>query len=139
MCVCLYGAPMTIEPIYKNIGAVIRAKRRLLDLAQEKLATQLGISRATLANIETGRQRVLAHQLYGFARALGVKPADLLPVSPPEADWTALPLPSDLKPEQKQQIAQLIGLVQTTPANTQEEANDQTNQTLTGKQRKGTA
>src|SRR5207302_10862870 len=68
-------ACMNLEPIYKTIGGIIRQRRRRLDLAQAKLAGLLGISRATLASIETGRQRVLVHHLYAFAEALNMKPS----------------------------------------------------------------
>ncbi len=71
----LYHHQMTVEPIYKSIGAIIRGKRRGREWPQQMLAARLGISRATLANIETGRQRVLAHQLYAFAEALDTKSA----------------------------------------------------------------
>jgi transcriptional regulator with XRE-family HTH domain len=103
---------MKPEPIYKQIGGTIRALRRRADQAQEALAAQLGISRATLANIETGRQRILVHQLYSIAQVLGVKVGDMLP-SPPEdlvaVNWTSLSFEGDLNAEQKKQVANLIG------------------------------
>jgi len=105
---------MTTEPIYKEIGKIIRALRRRADKAQNVLAAQLGISRATLANIETGRQRILVHQLYAFADVLGVKLADLLPVSrgePVEASLAALSIEGDLNAEQRKQVMSLIGSV----------------------------
>ena len=71
---------MDTDPIYKLIGAVIKARRKTLELKQETLAGRLGISRGSLANVETGRQSVLVHQLYKFAAALGVTPSDLLPL-----------------------------------------------------------
>lgn len=93
-------------------------------MRQKNLAAFVGISRGTLANIETGRQNLHVHQLYNFARALKLRsPADLLP-SPktqevnvgrtglpiPKAAYiggTGRPAPKDrkLKPVQKEQIA----------------------------------
>ena len=106
---------MTLEPIYKTIGGIIRQRRRRLELPQAKLARTLGISRATLANIETGRQRVLVHHIYALAQALDMKPGELLPqvatTAGSNGDWTKLPIPQDLKPLQKEQIALLIGPV----------------------------
>jgi transcriptional regulator with XRE-family HTH domain len=102
---------MKIENIYQAIGATIRGKRRSLDMAQETLASRVGISRATLANIETGRQRILVHQLYALADALKIDPKDLLVSRPQLSDLTnlsRLPLPSDLNPLQKEQITLLI-------------------------------
>jgi len=105
---------MKLEPIYKTIGTLIRRRRRRLDWSQRLLAARLGISRATLANIETGRQRILVHHLYAFAEILEMKPSDFLPAgaSPDSAqDWSSLPIPNDLNLRQKEQIARLIGPV----------------------------
>jgi len=101
----------------------VRQRRRRLELPQADLARRLGISRATLANIETGRQRILVHQLYSLAKALEMKLAELLP--PPESsaqggDWAQLPMPADLKLKQKEQIALLIGSVKSTTSPTTE-------------------
>jgi transcriptional regulator with XRE-family HTH domain len=108
---------MTPDPIYKHIGEIIKARRRKLGLKQEALAGQMGISRGSLANVETGRQNILVHQLYKYAATLQLEPFDLLP--PPSKDhFTAgraeLPLPHDLKAKQKDQIARLFDLVDTT-------------------------
>jgi transcriptional regulator with XRE-family HTH domain len=102
---------MPPNPIYTHIGAVIKARRKTLGLKQEHLARILGISRGSLANVETGRQSILVHQLYNFASALQLTPFDLLPQpadEPFSVDRTELPLPGDLKAQQKQQIARLF-------------------------------
>ena|SRR5437762_728216 len=100
---------MTPAPIYQQLGSIIRSRRRQLGLTQHALAARLAISRAALANIETGRQKVFVHHLYAFAVELNLSPADLLPPAPTPAAglWTEL-MPADLKPGQKQQIAQLL-------------------------------
>jgi DNA-binding XRE family transcriptional regulator len=54
---------MNLELIYKTLGGIIGQRRRRLELSQAKLARILGISRTTLANIETGRKRVLVDHL----------------------------------------------------------------------------
>jgi transcriptional regulator with XRE-family HTH domain len=107
---------MSLEPLYRSIGAAIRAKRRQRDWTQEVLAKKLMISRGTLANIESGRQRILVHQLYALAAALELKPIDLLPTasvgtSTPEA----FPLPQDLNAQQKDQLSRLIQSADLTP------------------------
>jgi transcriptional regulator with XRE-family HTH domain len=107
---------MTPDPIYKEIGAVIKSRRKTLGLKQETLAGMLRISRGSLANVETGRQSILVHHLYKFAAALQLPPFDLLP--PPSTDHfraerTDLPLPHDLKAQQKEQIARLFDGVDT--------------------------
>ncbi len=111
-----YKQAMTCDPIYKHIGAMIKARRKTLGLKQVNLAGMLGISRGSLANVETGRQSVLVHQLYKFAAALELTPFDLLP--PPSSEQfragrTELPLPDGLKAEQKEQIARLFEQVDT--------------------------
>ena len=103
---------MKPEPIYKTIGTIIRRRRRRLEWPQKLLAAHLGISRATLANIETGRQRILVHHLYAFAEVLQMKPNDFLPAGATvdsAQDWSSLPIPDDLNLRQKEQIARLIG------------------------------
>ena len=105
---------MEPEPVYKTIGGIVRQKRRRLELPQAELARRLGISRATLANIETGRQRILVHQLYSLAEALDLKLMELLPpsvASMEASDWSQLPIPAGLKVQQKEQIALLISSV----------------------------
>jgi len=98
------------DPVYKVIGSVIRRRRKQLTMKQETLANQLAISRGSLANIETGRQGILVHQLYRFAEALKLAPTDLLPPAEnlsPLAEWTEK-LPPGLNSIQQQQLARLI-------------------------------
>jgi transcriptional regulator with XRE-family HTH domain len=97
-----------------RIGALIKARRKVLELSQKSLASMLGISRGSLANIETGRQRLLVHQLYSLAVNLGLRPSDLLPapLSDDETpDTTDLPMPANLKAQQRKQIARLFSQV----------------------------
>ena len=98
----------TNRVVYEALGALIRRRRRALDLTQDKLAGRLGISRGALANIETGRQNVLLHQLYRFATVLDMDVHDLLPPlssSAPPVPSKELPLPKGLTAEQKSQVA----------------------------------
>ena len=113
----MYSYCVIPDPIYQHIGALIRARRKALEMKQEALATLLGISRGSVANIEIGRQSVLVHQLYKIAAALQLSPFDLLP--PPQSDQlkgdrTELPLPSDLKAQHKNQVANFFEQVDTT-------------------------
>jgi len=78
----------------------------------------LGISRGSLANIETGRQSILVHQLYSFAGALGLSPFELLPAPAAEAvraKRSGLPLPTDLKAQQRKQVADFFMQIDTSP------------------------
>jgi transcriptional regulator with XRE-family HTH domain len=101
---------MSPDRIYHQIGVAIRVKRKSLSLTQHMLAARLGISRAALANIETGRQKVFVHYLYSLAEALEMKPHELLPLLSEHepADSAQLPLPEGLKPEQRNQIVHLV-------------------------------
>ena len=63
-------ARMSDLEIYRLIGSRIAAKRKDLRLKQVEVAEQIGLTRASLANIEKGRQRIMLHQVYKIAEAL---------------------------------------------------------------------
>jgi transcriptional regulator with XRE-family HTH domain len=69
-----------IDDFYRELGSRVRRSRGDR-LTQQMLADRVGLSRAAIANIELGRQRVAAHMLLTFADALDVDPIDLLPES----------------------------------------------------------
>ena len=97
--------------LYAHIGTLIKARRKHFKLTQERLAARIKISRASLANIETGRQTILVHQLYALATVLELSPADLLPpVVPLQAAKQSadLPLPEGLKPQVRAQIERVF-------------------------------
>ena len=102
---------MNPDSVYQHIGGLIRQRRKTFKKwTQEKLAKRVGISRASLANIETGRQSVLVHQLYAFAEALDLTPSDfLVPANDRDApaEWNEL-LPANLKPQQREQLARML-------------------------------
>lgn len=71
---------MSDESIYKRFGRAVASRRIALKLTQSKLGELVGLSRASIANIESGRQNVLLHQVYNLADALQcAQLADLLP------------------------------------------------------------
>ena len=116
-CVHRYKQPVILDPVYKQIGEIIKSRRKTLGHKQEYLASKLGMSRGALANIETGRQRILVHQLYKFADVLELKPFDLLP--PPSVNHSSakphkLRFSDNVTPQQENQLAQLIAQVDTT-------------------------
>ena len=97
--------------LYKILGMRIREQRRLLGLTQERLAIQLNVSRASLANIETGRQKVLVHHLYRLANKLDVKITDLLPDPEEFGDVQTLDnlsFSENVTLQQRQQLARLL-------------------------------
>jgi transcriptional regulator with XRE-family HTH domain len=70
--------------IYVEIGRAISARRRNFKWTQADLAQRVGMSRASIANIEVGRQRLLVHQLYLLAAALKLDdPHMLMPMAAP--------------------------------------------------------
>lgn len=103
-------ARMGTADIYPLIGDAIRSRRKHLSLTQDKLAAALQISRASLANIEAGRQKVLVHHLYDIADALQLDVRDLLVETPKVSSPTEqdVPLPPGLDDRQKLQILRVF-------------------------------
>lgn len=112
---------MDSERLRKIVGERIKNRRNKLGMKQKQLAARMGVSRATLANIETGRQNMLLHHLYRYAEELDLDVRDLLPdpadFQGPE-DQNDFPIPDNLSRAQRAQIARLLsgeqGLVDTT-------------------------
>jgi transcriptional regulator with XRE-family HTH domain len=72
------------NPINVAFGAAVAKRRDELNMSQAKLAGLTGLSRASIASIEKGRQNVLLHHVYEIAQALGYRHAgDLLPARAP--------------------------------------------------------
>lgn len=79
------GVPRTIEPFYAELGQRIGDARKRSRLTQEALGEKLdggGLTRAAIANIESGKQRVLTKTLVDIAVALQVPAESLLPPRP---------------------------------------------------------
>ena len=64
--------------LYEAVGAELRAQRAARGLKQEDLALRVGISRASVANIEGGRQAISLHHLSDLAEALGTTASSVL-------------------------------------------------------------
>lgn len=66
--------------LYKQLGKAIAKRRDDIGLKQEEVAKAIGLARASLANIENGRQRILVHQLFRLVKALKLNSiTDLVP------------------------------------------------------------
>lgn len=65
-------------PVYTAFAEVLRMKRGERGIRQEDLAKAAGMSRPSLANIESGRQRVYLDDVFKFASALNIDPKELL-------------------------------------------------------------
>lgn len=70
------------DPFYSALGQRVQDHRNALKFTQEQLGAQLipPVTRASIANIEAGKQGVLAHTLVQLARVLKVTVLDLLPM-----------------------------------------------------------
>lgn len=64
--------------LYDVVGVELRARRTARRLTQEELALRVGISRASIANIEGGRQAISLHQFTDLAEALGTTASSVL-------------------------------------------------------------
>lgn len=62
-----------------TVGSLILYHRRKKGLTQDELASQTGVSRPQIANIESGRHDPPLSRLRAFATALGCKTKDLVP------------------------------------------------------------
>jgi transcriptional regulator with XRE-family HTH domain len=80
------GCVGTIEDeFYRALGFAIRRQRRALDLTQDELGKVLQprLTRASIANIESGKQRLLVHRLVDIADALSVRVSKLIGAARP--------------------------------------------------------
>ena len=115
--VCDYNGSMDVGHIYRALGDKVRRLRNGAGRTQAQLAAEIGISRASLANMETGRQQVLVHHLYAVATALDLdSPAILLPLPPDsmhkDNKSPTLPLPEEgLSDKQRREVLHLISSV----------------------------
>lgn len=67
--------------LYETLGRNVAARRKAIGKTQAEIASQLTLSRASLANIERGNQKVLLHQIYHIAKALELRDiTDLIPL-----------------------------------------------------------
>jgi transcriptional regulator with XRE-family HTH domain len=69
------------ELLYQAVGEKIRyiRERSSPKLSQAQLAARLGVSRASVVNIEAGRQHAPLHVLWQIAEILGIELSFLIP------------------------------------------------------------
>lgn len=65
--------------LYRTLGSRVRTARKKRGLSQQELATALGLSRASVANLEAGNQKCSLRSVYDAALALRVTPKELMP------------------------------------------------------------
>lgn len=65
------------------IGRNVRAARQAAGPSQAELGARIGLGRASVCNIELGRQHLTLHAVVAVAQTFGVAVADLLGAEPP--------------------------------------------------------
>jgi len=86
------------EAVYRQLGRRIRACRKKLAMTQSDLAKQIAVARASVANIELGKQRVSIELLFAIGKVLKTEPRDLLPCMS-ELLSPAPPIPNEVLAE----------------------------------------
>lgn len=74
------------DDFYASLGSRVQRGRKRANLSQAELAEQLGLTRASIANLEAGRQRPSALHVAMLADVLKVPVQELLPHAPGAAD-----------------------------------------------------
>jgi transcriptional regulator with XRE-family HTH domain len=88
-----------IEAFYEALGTNIQGARDRLKMTQAQLGLTLvpPSTRASIANIENGKQRVLVHTLVQLARALETKVEKLIPSEAPPGQANLSDVENELK------------------------------------------
>ncbi len=74
------------DSFYRALGERVRRARMSAKYSQGRLADCVGLSRSSVANIETGRQPVYIHALVRIAKQLRTPISDLIPPTDNELD-----------------------------------------------------
>lgn len=74
----------SVPGLYREFGHRLTQIRKSRKISQEELGERLRLSRASIANIEAGRQRILLHHLFLVADVLSVPVSDLVEIRPKE-------------------------------------------------------
>jgi transcriptional regulator with XRE-family HTH domain len=92
-----------IEPFYEVLGSKIQETREARKMTQAQLGLRLSppSTRASIANIENGKQRVLVHTFVQLAIALAVDFQDLMPAIEPSVQTAS---PKDVERELRRKL-----------------------------------
>jgi len=98
--------------IYRQLGQKVARLRNERGRTQAEIAAQIGLTRASLANIETGRQKVLMHHVFRLANALNC--ASILELVPASFEFSddVPPITTHGSPLSEQEQAQVQRFVQ---------------------------
>lgn len=97
----------TVESIYPEIGRNIQCARDARGMSQASLGARLmpPLTRASIANMEGGKQRILVHTLLSIAQILAVPLSDLLPYT--DSQMQAAATPAEIKEVRKDLLRHL--------------------------------
>src|SRR5690242_2626174 len=101
-----------VEPFYAAFGALVRERRAARALTQAELGARLAppVTRASVANLEAGKQRVLLDTALQLASILEVSITELLPGRGPAGPWEELAAQLAAKLElSPRQVRRLLG------------------------------
>lgn len=107
---------MELPSIYGVFGPRLARARKAADLTQAELGRRVGLSRASIANIEAGKQRVFLDQVFELSRALDLGSVNALLAEMPEPEAAAgsrlvLTGATRLSRQQEQILAQILAEV----------------------------
>lgn len=71
---------MSVKDINIIVGLKIKEYRSFLDLSQAEFAEKIGINRATLSQLEAGKQQFTLHHIYTIAQKFNVEITTFLPL-----------------------------------------------------------
>lgn len=101
--------------IYETVGKKIRALRENAKITQDTLAQILGVSRASVANYESGKQAIYLSDIFKIADYLNVRIQDILPsieeIKAKSSPVKALEKDKSLEKEDKKEIKDFINKI----------------------------
>jgi len=102
------AAPQVL--FYQQLGRALSEARRSRKISQEALAAVCGLSRASIVNIERGRQPLSALTLVHWCSAVNVRVEEVLPplVGSPSDDIEQQL--ADLKPQSREWVKRVAAL-----------------------------
>lgn len=67
-----------IDQLIRQLGKIMKKERKEFGLSQEKVGKRLGISKATLSEIESGHIKMSVHRLLSWCETLHLSPIVVL-------------------------------------------------------------
>lgn len=91
--------------VYVQLGRKVAVARKKLELTQAELAERVSLTRASIANLETGRQRVMLHDVFELVEALECKTIlELIPERVPQISVKDLRFEGDQVNKQEERL-----------------------------------